>query len=186
MKKQVIRIGDTVRIVNPLAVRRVGYPLVWYDLVDEVKADPKVRQAYRLLTGKPDPAVPVKKFEFLSVEDLELPSYFVKACAMLRVEQRNFGGNERTLHYYRPVPQGECFITDTYTPDMTGYVSEVVGKRVVKTGRRFPPSQGTSDTYYGEEYWDIPGGLDDEKTHVLLTVGGYEYEQCNVELVKRK
>ena len=184
MKKQVIRIGDTVRIVNSKAVRRVGYPLVWFDLMHEVEEDPLTRQAYNLLAG-PQETVQGGPFANITVKDFELPRYFLKACAMLKVEQRRFGGNTRSLHYYTLAPKGECFVTDTHAPDMTGEVHEVHSKRVVKTGTRFAPRSGVTHTYDGPDYWDEPGGLDDMQTHVLLMLQGYEFEQCNVELVKR-
>ena len=178
MKKEVIRIGDTVRIINSKAIRRVGYPLVWYDLMREVEEDPLTRQAYNLLVGAKDvePGLFV-----LSLKDFELPRYFLQACAKLRVEQQGFGGNTRSLHYYPWPPEG-CMWSESSAPNMTGQVHEVQGKRVVKTGIRFPATGGQ---HHGGEYWDEPGGLDNEQTHVLLMLSGWEFEQCNVELVKR-
>lgn len=187
MKKQVIRVGDRVRIVNSLAVRRVGYPLVWYDIVEQVKKDPRTRLAYEILTGQckePEKVLPgLEKFGLLKVKEGDLPPYFVQACAKLRVEQERFGGNERTLHYY-PWRLGSCSFEDA--PDLTGQVHTVDSKRVVKTGARVPETVGTSYSYDGPEEWYESGGLENMKTHVLLKLQGWEFEECNVELVKRK
>lgn len=184
MKKQVIRVGDTVRIVNSLAVRRVGYPLVWYDLLEEVEADPRTRAAYETLTGHDSVIEKREHFPILKVKEGSMPSYFLQACAKLRVEQRNFGGKERTLHYFPWTPEGQIW-SGGAAPNMTGFVFSVSSKRVVKTGTRRPEIAGTTRSYDGPEDWVEPGGLDDMKTHVLLTLEGWEIEECNVELVRR-
>lgn len=185
MKKQVIRIGDTVRIINSKAVRRVGYPLVWYDLIHKVEEDPQVRLAYEILTGQGRLSEVQEQADlkgFLNFKEDSLPRYFLQACAKLRVEQRRFGGNTRSLHYYPWLPEG-CMWSESSAPNMTGQVHEVHGKRVVKTGLRFPASGGQ---HHDGEYWEESGGLDNEQTHVLLMLSGWEFEQCNVELVRRK
>lgn len=179
MKKQVIRVGDRVRIIKSLAVRRVGYPLVWYDLKEQVEADPRTRQAYDLLVGAKD----MEPGSFTFKED-SLPAYFVQACAKVQVERLGFGGNERTLHYYPWAPEGQLWSSES-APDMTGQVHTVDGKRVVKTGTRVPARSGVSYSYDGAEDWYESGGLEDMKTHVLLRLQGWEFEECNVELVKR-
>ncbi len=161
MKKTVIRVGDKVRIINPKFVRRVGYPLVWYDVTDEqLDADERCQKIAEA-AGWPEPS--------------ELPRYLQIAVAKLYVEQRAFGGNERTIHYTDdvriPFLNWECG------------PAEVVGKRVVKTGVRFAARYGVSS--YDGEPWEEPGGLDDCKTHILLDLGsGYEIEACNVELLR--
>lgn len=191
MKKQVIRIGDTVRVIHSKAIRRVGYPLVWYDLMDEVEADPRTRLAYEMLTTEGGRSSEVaekadlKSFLFNVKED-SLPRYFLQACAKLMVERRAFGGNTRSLHYYPLMERGLLQLSGEAAPDMTGQVHEVQGKRVVKTGIRVAPASGVTYGYDGPDYWDEPGGLDDEKTHVLLMLSGWEFEQCSVELVKRR
>jgi hypothetical protein len=90
VKKQVIRVGDRVRIVNSLAVRRVGYPLVWYDIKEQVEADPRTRLAYEILMAEAGAKLPVENcghFQALKIKEGDLPAYFVQACAKLRVEQ---------------------------------------------------------------------------------------------------
>lgn len=174
MKKDVIRKGDTVRVLRPRWVKRVGYPLIWTDLVDEVRGDPRSAEALKVL-GLPD-------------NDLndERISDFVRAVARARVKQRGFGGNERSIHYLRVVSKDEdplALVASDCVPSH-GYVGRklvVTGKRVVKTGTRFPAWSGRSGPDYEYDY--EPGGLDNCKTHVLLTTWAGEIEVCDVEKV---
>lgn len=167
------RVGDRVRIVNSKFVKRVGYPLIWYDLMDEVAKDPRTLQAYDLLTGRN--AV----LEFEITGNANLPRYFLQAVAKLRVEERSFGGNDRQIFYYPTVAPGTLHGPDEYS-DLTGHYTFVEGKRVVKTGKRYPPSSGMSG-WECPEYWEESGGLENEKTHVLLLTHLGEIEACNVE-----
>lgn len=180
MKKPVIHIGDTVRIVRSRLIKRVGYPLVWYEVLEQVEKDPKVLEAYRVLTGrsstiKEDGSVGL----FATVT--RVPDFFAKAAAKVYVEQHGFGGKERSIHYWPQAAKGDLWSADK-APDLAGFVGKVTAKRLAKTGTRFPASGGQ----YGDgEYWDEPGGLDECKTHILLKVDGYEIEACDVELVKK-
>jgi hypothetical protein len=154
--KRPIRKGDRVRILEPKFIDRVGYPLIWGMLMDEVENDPKVIEALSVLGlrgGQP------------------VPHYLKIAIAKLRVEQRGFGGRERTIHYEK----------DTYRVPCKGAVTEVYGRRVVKTGTYYPPSAGGSNCDYDWE--PEPGGLADCKSHVLLMTSHGEIEACNVELL---
>jgi hypothetical protein len=176
MKREVIRVGDTVRVLRPRWVKRVGYPIVWTDLVDEVRSDPRTIEAVKVL-GLSD----------YLLED-ERPSGFVRAVAMARVEQRDFGGNERSIHYATLAAEDEDPLTLICSDQVPhhGYVGReliVTSKRVVKTGTRFPAYSGRSGPDYEYDY--EPGGLDNCKTHVLLTTWAGEIEVCDVEKVDR-
>jgi hypothetical protein len=172
VKRHVYRIGDTVRIVNPRWIERVGYPLVWYNLLEEVQRDLKVGQAWDVLNGRPPRGAPpeVKGGLFGVLQAREpthgVPRYFLQAAAKALVEQRGFGGNERQIFYVQDLPEN-CG---------QRLKLEVLGKRVVKTGTRFPASYHQYDDGDGE-----PGGLDNEKTHIILRTSYGEIEACNVE-----
>lgn len=190
MKKQVIRVGDQVQVIKNLIVKRVGYPLVWHEIAEEVEDDLRTLLAYQILKGDGDLnpkelAALCEKVDvccFLS-QPPNLPRYFVQAAAKLRVESRGFGGKERTIHYWPQPEPGELWVSGRCGPDLLDRVFCVEGKRVAKTGTRFPASGGVD---HAGEYWEEPGGLDNEKTHVLLKLsGGWEIEECNVKLVKR-
>jgi hypothetical protein len=176
-----IRVGDTVRIVNSRFIRRVGYPLVWYDLLDEVENDVRTWRAWKELTGERIPAkfggLPLPESTTL-MECLTagLPNQFLKAVAMLRVAERRFGGDERRIIYCEVPRPGESWSADR-PGDCTGHEMTVHERKHVKTGKRF--SSGGNH----EDYW--PGGLDDMKVHTLLGTTYGWIEACDVELVRR-
>lgn len=180
MKKDVIRIGDTIRVLKPLWVKRVGYPLVWTDLIDEVQQDPRTRQALEVLgIYQPLQRREGDRLVFQSPNpNEEHPREFVRAVARLRVEQRRFGGNVRSIHYMPLAPEdARLDMLCTHQPHH-GYVGrkfEVTGKRVAKTGIRFAAGGSGED-------WE-PGGLENCRTHILLKTWAGEIEACNVEKV---
>lgn len=171
MKKHVYRPGDRVRIVSNRFIRRVGYNLVWTELIDGLLKEPAVLQAFYDLTGERSGACPVPIDGPPSRELLA----FLRGVAMGRVKAQGFGGRERRLHYYRtnPAVRGIYWDNGEEIADYTGQVTTVSSKRVVKTGRYYPPR------YYYE-----PGGLEDARTHVLLETTCGLIETCDVELVQ--
>lgn len=177
MKRHVYRIGDTVRIVNPRWIERVGYPLVWYELMDEVQQDLKVGQAWDVLNGRPPRVAPPDAVGglFGVLQSWEptygVPRYFLQAAAKALVAQRGFGGNERQIIYVKDLPEGYG----------KGRHLEVLGRRLAKTGTRVPPTYGVSS--HDGEPWEDPGGLADEKTHILLQTGLGWVEACDAEPV---
>lgn len=172
-KKPVYRVGDIVRIINPRFIERVGYPLVWPMLMDEFEAKlPQVRAAMHALVMPTTDEARISDLRFkqeVTATDKEL----LKGVCMAAVRLRNFGGNERSLHY---------FTDEKYGDYLKGQQVTVDNKRIVKTGTRF---MSRSSYSYEGEYDDFElGGLYNEKTHVLLTVNYLEIEACDVELVK--
>lgn len=163
MKQRPIRKGDRVRIIEPKFVDRVGYPLIYGMLMEEVENDPKVREALQILGI-------TQNWAFDTAKAVDMPHYLHVAIAKLRVEQRRFGGRQRTIHYEEE-PR-------LYAKGVTSFV---LNRRVVKTGTYYPASPGGSNAEYDWE--PEPGGLADCKTHVLLTTIHGEIEACNVELV---
>lgn len=163
--KHIYREGDRVRIINPRFVKRVGYPLVWTDLVEEFEDNPNFEQALKLL-GIIGPEHKVINSDSRWVRE------FIRGCAMTAVRARGFGGNERKI-FYRDDDLGLSF-------GAFGDTVSVISKRIVKTGAYYPPSGGTD--YYGECTYE-PGGLDNCKTHILLSTIYGEIESIDVELV---
>lgn len=202
-KREVIRADDRVKINTCKLIKRVGYPIIWTEIVNEVAKDPRVLRTYELLS-RPDAnqkALTSKglgslfKVKKLPASDPDYaddlygsdPYYrdFCRLAAKMRVTDVKFGGNLRSIHYYTTVYDGGAtaqFDKDE-RPDYSGQVVRVIGKRVVKTGNRFPPSWGHGS--YEDDGWDEPGGLDGEQTHVLLTTEVGEIEQKHVTLVSR-
>lgn len=180
-KRHIWRPGDKCRVVKPLWVKRVGYPLVWYDLMDEVETDWKVGQAWDVLHGdKPRQLHPTPDQVLFNLRGGRkaatdgVPRYFLQAAAKALVEQRSFGGNERKMIYDEDHHGCQC---------QPGAVLTVRSKRIVKTGTRFSATAGGSNGYYD---WDgEPGGLADMQTHILLMTDCGEIEAANVELVDK-
>lgn len=176
-KPRPYRVGDIVRVLRPRWIKRVGYPLVWTDLLEEVEKDPRSWQALAILEGQtPDTPEP-----FLA-KRTSLPREFAMCVARMRVEERGFGGRERAIIYEPETPEdpdvlhfGPCFNLE-YLQHCS-----VRGKRVAYTGTYF--RGGTTWTSDGPE--DYPSELVDAKAHVLLRLdSGWEIESCDVELVK--
>lgn len=166
MKRHVWRVGDRLRVVNPRWVKRVGYPLVWYELMDEVAEDWSVGVAWDVLNDY------APRGRLLGTPTHGVPLYFLQVAAKALVERRGFGGNERQIIY-------------TGSDNYQGMQFEVLGRRVVKTGTRFAPTGGVSYSCDGPEDWYEPGGLEDMKTHILLLTCVGEIETCDVELVDK-
>lgn len=176
MKRHVYRPGDQVEIVNPRWIKRVGYAMHWQDLIDQVEQVPGYVQAVQALGLEPSGHVPF---------------YLRQAIAKVHVERNNFGGNERTIHYY-PLDDGStglAALIGSGTVPEHGYVGRVAlveGKRIANTGTRYPSSSGKDqDTPNGPgEYWYEPGGLHNRKSHLILRTTYGEIEACDVRLVK--
>lgn len=167
-RAHVYRPGDNVRILAPKWIKRVGYPLVWTDLVDEICEDPRTLQAWKTLG-------------FGNLRPDDLPLQFVRGIAMQHVVMRGFGGRDRTIIYHEVSEEPEQSLIDMDRIPHHGYVgriASVYSKRVVKTGRR-APARG-----YGEDY--EPPYLDDCKTHVLLSTIYGEIESIHVEPVEAR
>src|SRR5262245_34770430 len=112
MKKHVYREGDRVRIVVPEFVERVGYPLSWPMLLDEMKKDPRVVQCLSIL-GLPSKGAAYRDF--------------ISGVCRAECRKRGFGGKERTLHRAR-----YDFAAEQET--------RVYGKQTVRTGTYYPAS----------------------------------------------
>lgn len=168
-KPRAYQIGDRVQIVEPIFVERVGYPLIWTDLIEEFDNHPNLHEACKLLglvnDGKETQlgTVTVKARENLHYRARQ---ELVRGIAMAACRQRGFGGRERSLH-------------TTVHESARDVIMEVTKKRIVKTGLYYAPYGHYS---YDGEYDYEPGGLDNTKTHVLLHTGWGWIEQRNVKL----
>lgn len=202
-QRKVIRVGDRVKIIDSKFIKRVGYPLIWTDIVDEVAKDPRTLKAWALLTKPQAPssepldkitlpgaleAITTPTLPVLSLVHAEpnIPPDFLKAVAKQRVREMNFGGSERQLIYLktRVDKTGLFWSSDNECADYTGQIFEVHAKKVVKTGT-YRPARGGRGSFWDEHDEYDPAGLDDCKTHVLLQTHGGWIEDVSVELYKR-
>lgn len=161
---KVIRVGDCIKILDHTKfVRRVGYPLIWADFYSDIFENEMTKE--------------LAKSVGISIKN---PAYssFVKALAMSRVEEENFGGNERIIIYEESDPNDWC--SESYYKNK---IFAVTGKKISKTGIRIPACGGY-DSWSGE-YWEESGLLGNEKTHILLQIEHDKWiESIHVEKVK--
>jgi hypothetical protein len=149
-KKDVIRVGDVVKIKEPNMFVRCGYPLSFEDMRKDVEKKHSADISKFLYSLK----IPCggnyfdinQKFknsrEFDKIRDA-LAYYFLKQCS--------FGGNERTIH---------TKVNETYR----NTEAIVVAIQFVKTGTYSPG-------YHGG-FWDDnePSALYNQETHKILHV----------------
>jgi hypothetical protein len=170
VKKRAFKKGDRVRIVNSRFIKRIGYPLVYTDLIPEFNEHPKLDEAMRLLG--------IGSVGGWARRD------FVDGCAKAAVRARGWGGKERQIHYYETIAKDETDLgllgDPNRWPDHTGRETEVLRRYVRMTGTYFPPSGGYS---YDGDYDYEPGGLDNQQAHVILSTGIGDIEACDVELI---
>lgn len=109
-----IRVGDRVRIVNPVFVERVGYPKAMADYVAEIEqkiSDRRLLDAFGDVFGHP----------WLGARTRRAFDKIRRELAYLVAQRDGFGGNERSLHV----------VTH---PDLTGCMAYVEGLETVVTG----------------------------------------------------
>ena len=166
------RIGQFVKIVTPKEFARCGYPLSIKDIMnrDFEQIEKDCARMFAALESKPLPIEEVltekNEFDlgFLTVSAMEgsnmsptVHGMICSAIAAYRLEQLNYGGNDRII------------VEKDGGPFETGQLWQVTGKRVVKTGKRF------SATCYRDDDYE-PGGLNDEKTHMVYSVKRFAHE----------
>lgn len=173
-----VRVGDRVRIINPLHVVRVGYPksVVDYENVVDAAALETFLRAQ----------APKRYARMKSAVDTREGRAIRRQLALILAQQDGFGGSERKLHT-EEIPEFK---------DVTGTVRFV---KMARTGLYYPPSSSHDwETGYAEYE---PGGLNKAKMHRLLIVdvdamtktshgfkpwGSHDItiERCNVEPLK--
>jgi hypothetical protein len=162
-RKNIIRVGDRVKIVVPEVVVRVGYPLTKADMMK--KQTPEQLQAIRDMFKAFNVRLKMENISALGLgeADRDMEKLYEKiryAMAGEMLAQAGWGGKQRRIH------------TRTLTP-IKGLLATVDARRVVKTGDHYP-AYSSYDSWNGDYDYE-PGGLSNEKTHVLykLYVDGY-------------
>lgn len=146
---KVIRPGDTVKIIDPRFVTRCGYPLCADDLMVEAEA-----------TLVEKGLVPVRQRNYRDgglAERRRDEHNFIRKYAVLLLRKKGWGGDMRSLHFID-------------MPEHKDLVVKVNGKRIVQTGERVGPTTSRSSGWDGDDYDYDPGGLNDRKTHMLLSI----------------
>lgn len=164
-RKDVIRVGDRVKIITPNVVVRVGYPLTKAEMMD--RQTPEQLKAIRDMMRAFDTIVyPEHASEFGLVSSRGSSEAIDKLYEKIRyamagrmLEQEGFGGKERSIHTYN-------------LKAIQGRLATVDAKRIVKTGT-YQAGWSTRD-YWGEYDYE-PACLSNGNTHVLykLCVDGF-------------
>lgn len=113
----VIRPGDFVEVVDPRAVRRVGYPKCVDDYLEEAN----------------------KKYGNQLRQDLRNPRITEKCLREIAyglAKRDHFGGPQRSVHLMEPLPE-----------EFAGKVFSVYNVSVAQTGEYYPPSGWGTDWY---------------------------------------
>lgn len=143
-----IRPGDTVKVIDPRFVTRVGYPLCADDLMAE---------AEKTLVDRGIVPPFTKSVWGHSADRRRDEQAVIRKYAVLLLRKKGWGGDDRALFYIEK-------------PEYKDLELVVDHKRITKTGTRFAPRTYRYTSGYGEDYDYEPGGLNNEKTHILLSV----------------
>jgi hypothetical protein len=178
-KKDIIRVGDKVKILRPLFIYRWGYDNNLKDVAEEVlsKYKPQMREFVRTILN-------LEGKKGTSMGDADYPYYrLASALAYEIVGSRMSQGAIRKLFYITDEDKGPYHWLNHDFP--AGSIKEVVEIKIVKTGRYISPGMPYYDSFSGEYDPGDPGYLADEKTHKLLRVGYTDnwIEATNVEKV---
>lgn len=152
----IIRVGDTIKIIIPEYVDRVGYPLTKRIIVESMTREQKnklyksIAEIFDLKHYSGDPS--------LLFSDPKDDDRVLYAIADKILEKRGWGGRDRSIY-------------TTFDGSLTDVVYTVCKKRVVKTGTYV--AGGGSRDYWTGEYECDPSYLKNEKTHILYGVDGY-------------
>lgn len=170
-RKNIIREGDMVKIVDPQVFVRCGYPLSFQDALEKV-VELHLDKTLAFLSDIGLPAVIKPTFmspppdDSAGIRDMSSPvdkmprhlQEIMRALAYAYVRKEGFGGNKRQI------------FTETW-PDLMEKKAYVQGIKYCKTGKYFRPRSWQTWTDYGYEYEYDPGGLSHEKTHKILQLG---------------
>lgn len=147
-RKNVIRVGDRVKIIDPLQFVRVGYALTVEDVRESHITQDQAHLLKQLInsTGY--------KLDYTMFPDSEY-SRLETALARLILKTKKFGGPDRSVH-------------TQYMIEYLGKLGTVRAKRYVKTGIY---QNGTSYQGYYDDYPEYePPYLKNEKTVVIYQI----------------
>lgn len=146
-KKDIIRVGDYVRVVKPNRFLRCGYPLTIHDVMPEV---------HRMVseTDLTDYICSALEVNHQQLDEYGKFNTFLRNIAYCKLRQKKFGGRNRSIHT----------VFDPSLQDVVGKVSII---KYHKTGMYVP---GSCYTTIDSEYDCDPPFLSNEKTHKILSI----------------
>lgn len=153
LKKNVIRVNDRVKIINPEVFVRCGYP--WSkEYVKENVITKEQRVIIRNLLY-PNLKRPITIDDVFGQDETVEELKMIDILAYVILMENGYGGRERTVH-------------TKLREELRGKTGVICDRKVVKTGCYFPGSshQGYFDAYPEYE----PAYLTNEKSHVILQI----------------
>jgi hypothetical protein len=171
MKKQIIRIYDKVKIVNPQRFIRCGYPLHLPDVISEIDKEFCENGGIEFC----------KKFGIGGFDlrfGMNPYNTIIEALAYSKMKSLKFGGNKRQI------------FTENLE-DTEGRIFQVVYKRYVKTGEYVYP-RGESPYLDEQKTHTIlriyqckrPDNMPYLSESIVNGFESFEIEACNVEKIK--
>jgi WD40 repeat protein len=189
--EKIIRAGDSVKIINPEIFIRCGYETHIEGKKQEILSSEldkdKIKSFLNSFGIHTESTVKTKAYpystdllceydECVGEHKLEVAyDKIARELAYLRIAQDGFGDDEKERKIY--TERKEEFL---------GHENIVSQIKFVKTGVRVAP--GGSMNPYTEEYDYEPGGLQNEKTHKILTLSTYpgvRIEAIHVEKIEK-
>jgi len=160
---KIIRVGDTVKIVNPQLFVRCGYPLSIEDMEEEVKElfmgdidDLVNSMGFDVFTEAPRRI----DFDYSRLNKGKVYRKIIRELAYIRLRRKNFGGNERKV------------FTEPYD-EYKDLEAEVTGIKICKSGTYNQGYGGGCDYWTGQSDYE-PAYLSPCKTHKILTLDRYQ------------
>lgn len=159
-KQEVLHVWDTVEIVNPIVISRIGYEFTHEDAVKEIKAE-YMEDIYALLRKVKASNWEVAKKKILSTLAYDL------------VHKKIKNGNERKIY-------------SELQEDLRGKTARIVSKKIAQTGIYYPQTSVGFEDYEPAGLKDIKTHLvfeinlfDPLGTKILI-------ERCNIQKFIKK
>ena len=147
LRKNIIRIGDKVKIINPEIFQRVGYPLTKQEIIDKFTKDEKA--IIEELMNSFGVSYSSGFFCLAPARNQDVFDRIADALAYGRIRQQGYGGKERKIY-------------TKYDKDLLNVNAVVTNRKVVNTG--------IYNSAWGDEYDYEPAYLGKQQSHVILTV----------------
>jgi len=169
-RKNIIRLLDQVKIINPEIVVRWGYPLT-KQIVKDTIITQEQKDAINIMMTKFGYFHPSLNFDQLidetNINADDIYEKVLDTMAYHLVSKHGFGGKDRQMFTEKK-------------ESLRNKTGEVVGRKVVKTGT-YHSGCGVSYDYFGESDYE-PAYLEYEESHVLYRIfvhnTGYDESIC--------
>jgi len=151
-RKDVIRIGDNIKVITPEIFVRCGYPLTKQIVMDTIITKEQREAIRTMFKAFGIPIIKDYPDNILEVDETNSFNKVLDTMAGIILVQKNWGGKERNT------------FTETKS-ELLDVIGNVIGKRIVKTGTY---NSGHTHRYYDGEFDYDPAYLSNEASHIIL------------------